>query len=389
MKKNNFPDYKNNNILNLMSSILHALGSGSKYNKLSLLDTKELSETENLVLIIIDGLGYDFLISQQNDSILHKNLKGYLTSLLPSTTATVLTTFLTGVSPEVHGVTGWYMYLKELGSIISSLPLEIRGTKKTQFYVDLNPGNLFYKNNIFNLINRDSFLIYPEDIVNSAFTNYYSNKSQKIAYKNITNFFEKINVCLKQHSTGKKFIFSYITEFDSSAHEYGVNSAETLSYYQIILKELEKFLQSSRLENTKIIITSDHGFIDTDENHFINLNNYPEINECLTLPLCGEPRFAYCYVRPSKTKLFEKLILDNFKDSIDLQKSEYLVKNHYFGLFTPDKKLYDRIGDYTLIMKENYIIKDFIYGEKIKFSIGNHGGVSNEEALVPLIIINK
>jgi hypothetical protein len=39
-------------------------------------------------------------------------------------------------------------------------------------------------------------------------------------------------------------------------------------------------------------------------------------------------------------------------------------------------------------MRENYIIKDFVLGEKERFHIGNHGGVSKEEMFVPLIVIN-
>jgi hypothetical protein len=38
-------------------------------------------------------------------------------------------------------------------------------------------------------------------------------------------------------------------------------------------------------------------------------------------------------------------------------------------------------------MKDNFVIKDSVPGEKSKFSIGNHGGVSKEEMYVPLIVI--
>jgi hypothetical protein len=39
-------------------------------------------------------------------------------------------------------------------------------------------------------------------------------------------------------------------------------------------------------------------------------------------------------------------------------------------------------------MKENYILKDKIKKIKKKMHIGHHGGVSKEEMLVPLIVIN-
>lgn len=38
-------------------------------------------------------------------------------------------------------------------------------------------------------------------------------------------------------------------------------------------------------------------------------------------------------------------------------------------------------------MGENYVIKDFLLGEREKFHMRNHGGVSKEEMFVPLIVI--
>jgi hypothetical protein len=71
-----------------------------------------------------------------------------------------------------------------------------------------------------------------------------------------------------------------------------------------------------------------------------------------------------------------------------LYKSEDLIKENYFGLYEPNPKLRDRVGDYTLIMKDNYIMKDLVLGEDRRIFIGNHGGLSDEELYVPLIVIN-
>ena len=82
-------------------------------------------------------------------------------------------------------------------------------------------------------------------------------------------------------------------------------------------------------------------------------------------------------------------MVHNRKHACYLYKSNDLIKKNYFGLFKPNKKLFDRVGDYTLIMKENYVILDSILGEKRCFHIGNHGGVSKQEMYVPLVIIKK
>jgi len=51
--------------------------------------------------------------------------------------------------------------------------------------------------------------------------------------------------------------------------------------------------------------------------------------------------------------------------------------------------LFDRVGDYTLIMKDEYQIKSNILDKKAEFNLGNHGGASKSEMLVPLIVIKK
>ena len=63
-----------------------------------------------------------------------------------------------------------------------------------------------------------------------------------------------------------------------------------------------------------------------------------------------------------------------------------------------DKKLLDtlrkllrkterRVGDYTLVMKDDWTITDWLPGEKRYALVGVHGGSSVEEMRVPLIEI--
>ena len=96
---------------------------------------------------------------------------------------------------------------------------------------------------------------------------------------------------------------------------------------------------------------------------------------------------AYCYVHPSKTEEFEKYIQTKLSKYCKLYRSEDLIGRGLFGLGKPNPKLFDRVGDYVLMMKPPYIIKDKLLGEHKEIHIRNHGGLSKEEMLVPLIIL--
>ena len=68
----------------------------------------------------------------------------------------------------------------------------------------------------------------------------------------------------------------------------------------------------------------------------------------------------------------------HIKKFCELYKSEDLVKRGFFGMYTPNKKLLERIGDYTLIAKKNYSLIGTWKGDKIRYHKGHHSGVSED-----------
>jgi len=57
----NLPDY-NNCILNVIGSIAQGFGKKTSYSAISILKPEEIKEAQNVVLIILDGLGYEYLL---------------------------------------------------------------------------------------------------------------------------------------------------------------------------------------------------------------------------------------------------------------------------------------------------------------------------------------
>jgi len=45
-----------------------------------------------------------------------------------------------------------------------------------------------------------------------------------------------------------------------------------------------------------------------DEEWVMKTFDHPDLEKTLVLPLCGEPRVAYCYVHPDKTGQFERYV---------------------------------------------------------------------------------
>ena len=394
-QKNKFylPDYKNRSIVNLMSSIGGALGWKSPYNQLKELSSEELKESENIVLMVIDGLGYNYLRKKGDETTLNKYLRVPITSVFLPTTASAIPTFLTGVAPQQHALTGWFMNLKETGTVSVILPFMPRIGGERFDNLGFKIKEIIGSNAFSEKIKTKSYIIQPEKINDSDFTKYTSKKAKLIGCKNLNGFFSEIKKTIAKK--GKKYIYAYWPDLDALAHLNGIGSKETEKHFEEIDKKITQFIKQIKDTNTTVIITADHGLINIPKDKKIKLENHPKLQECLTIPLCGEPRTVYCYVHPSKTKQFEKYVKTKLKNICTLYKSQDLIKNNYFGLFKPHPKLFDRVGDYILICKENYGIKDKIERidrkKKKKDPVlkGNHGGMSGDEMIVPLIVIKS
>lgn len=380
------PNYQNGSIVNLMSSIKRVLGGKSKYKPLEFFDFSNISK-KNIVLIIIDGLGYNYLTKYGKDSFLYKNLKGKMTSVFPATTASAMTTFSTGLAPQQHALTGWFMYLKEIGAVSVILPFTSRAGD-----LKLTKGKIKYKDiynekSFFEDLKVNSISIKHKAYIDSEYSRLVDKGAKKFPFSNLNGFFRQINKSLNTDNN-KKYILAYWAKLDSLCHEKGTDSKEAKKHLDELDKKVKFLAKSLKNKNTVIIISADHGLIDTKEkNKIIELKNHPRFVETLAMPLSGEPRVVYCYVKPLKIKEFKNYVKTEFKNACEIYKSDDLVKSNYFGLFEPNERLKDRIGDYVLIMKENYIMKDLVLGEDQNIFIGNHGGVSEEEMFVPLIVI--
>ena len=66
--------------------------------------------------------------------------------------------------------------------------------------------------------------------------------------------------------------------------------------------------------------------------------------------------------------------------------SSVLIESAWFGHGRPHSQLANRIGDRVLVMKEDYVLKDWLPQEKRYKMVGTHGGLSQDELWVPLIV---
>jgi hypothetical protein len=377
------PDYHGGSLVNLMSSLATALGGSSAYAPLTALPPHELADARHLVLLVVDGLGHDYLIGR--DSALRRHLRSPLTSVFPSTTASAIPTFLTGLAPQQHGLTGWHMYFREIGAIAAPLPFRVRAGRHPLREAGVTPATLFGLTPLFDRLPLPCHVVSPRHIIHSDFNVALSGKAKRHGYETLDEMFALIAGLLRIE-TPRSYVHAYWPQLDSLAHEYGICSPQVAEAFAELDAGFAQLVKVARDSGSRVVVTADHGFIDTSVEETLDLDDHPGLRETLLLPLCGEPRMAYAYVRAGREKQFEEYVRENLADRVHLFRSEAILQQGWLGPGQAHPALRDRIGDYVLIPRGRTILRDWLRGEPRHTHIGVHGGLTAAEMIVPLVV---
>jgi predicted AlkP superfamily pyrophosphatase or phosphodiesterase len=377
------PDYGGGSLVNLMSSITTALGGNSPYPPLAMLPPAALAGARHLVLLVVDGLGHDFLCGR--DGALRRHLRGPLTSVFPSTTASAIPTFLTGLAPQQHGLTGWNMYFREIGAVVAPLPFRVRTGRHALREAGVTPAQLFGLVPLFDRLPLPSHVVSPRHIIHSDFNVALSGRAKRHGYETLEEMFALIAGLLRIE-TPRSYIHAYWPQLDSLAHEFGIRSEPVAQAFAALDGAFARLLDVAHESGSLVIVTADHGFIDTSAEETIDLDDHPGLRETLVLPLCGESRAAFAYVRSGREAQFEDYVRGRLADRVHLIRSDEVLRRGWLGPGAPHPALKDRLGDFVLLPRGRTILRDWLQGEERHTHIGVHGGLSAAEMIVPLVI---
>lgn len=379
------PDYTGGGIANLVSSLLQGRGGSTPLPAAQALAPERVREFRTVVLLVLDGLGYEFLAARP-DSYLHRHLRARLTSVFPSTTASAITTYLSGLTPLEHGLTGWFTYLRELGSVATVLPFRPRNSAVGYARMGVEPRRIFHWTPLFDRMQAQGFVISPAYIVDSEYSRATAGGARRLGYRDLEEFAEHIRR-VAADGTRRNYVYAYWPELDAVCHREGASSDAAEEHFRDLDRIIERLHRQLHGSDTLLVVCADHGHIDTCPERTVHLDDHPTLAAALTLPLCGEPRAAYCYVAPEKADGFERYVRERLAHQCRLVRRTELLSCGWLGPGTPHTFLESRVGDYLLLMRDNWVIRDRLLGEEPTVQIGVHGGVSTAEMFVPLVVL--
>ena len=370
------PDYSGGGLLNLMASIVEACGGRALHPGLK---DFSLGEPRNLVLLIVDGLGDNYLMRRGGE--LAARRRRALTSVFPSTTASAITTSYTGCTPLEHGLTGWFTYFGEAACVAASLPFRSRGDMRPLAARGVRPDEIYLRPSIFQQIPIRSVVVTFKDIVDSEYNVHHCRGAERIAYETLDELVAGVESAAKS-GTERKFIYTYWPLYDQTSHRFGCESREAAAEHEKIDAAFAGLCRRLAGTDTALLATADHGFLDVPPEDSLELPS--SLASQLRFPLCGERRIAYCHVHAPDD--FMRKAKDWLGERADVVPSKKLLEEGWFGGGTPHPRFAERIGDVALVMRNRYTVKDWVAGESRHLHIGNHGGPSEDEMLIPLVM---
>ncbi len=356
-------------LTNLACSIRKYFNLDCKHNTLVYIDNI-LNEykPKNVVTILCDGMGSNIMDRMlSKDSFLIKNRIKSITSVFPATTVAATTSILTGLNPCETGMLGWDMYYKDIDKIITVYMNSVKGDPEhlpIQEAIDYNKKHMIRKS------------IYEEIEENGLGKGYGLFPFGNDKYENLDEMFNKIEQLCNED--GKKYIYAYDTNPDSTMHEIGSDKEEIKDIIVDLNNRIEQL--SKKLTDTVIFVVADHGHINI-ENLFIK--DYPDIEDCLLRNTSIEPRAVNFFIKKDKKEEFVKLFDKYFGKYFDLYPMEEVIESKLFGDGKENEIFRDALGDYLAIAKAD---KTLLYtGSEVLKS--QHAGYTDDEIYVPLIVI--
>ena len=360
------PDYSGANLTGIIPGCL--LGtSGRRPNWFP----QPLQNAERIVLLVIDGLGYEQLLRHAHIAPnLMSLVGGSITTIAPSTTASALTSLVTGASPAEHGIVGYRMDMGD--SIMNSLRWwsDTRDLRKAHPPASVQPIPPF--------VGMTIPVVSRAELEGSAFTEAHLRGSRPCGWRAASSI---VAQCASLISSGEKFVYAYYDGVDKIAHERGFGA-----YYDSEIAATD-WLVGSLLNTlpsgTTLAITADHGQVQVDDN-VVHLSD--DIKASLHHQ-SGEGRFRWLHAKRGQESDLLQIATDSYSDIAWVASRDQVIEEAWLGPARGGRiadQVKRRLGDVALVPFTATTFDDPLDSGPFSL-VCRHGSLTADEMFVPFL----
>lgn len=260
-----------------------------------------------LVMVLVDGLGWQMLRECAGHTPNLRRLladSDYLHTCAPSTTAAALTTLATGVYPGAHAMVGYAVRDPLLRGQLGAGHVPKAGDVFDLITFKNSSHDPLTWQSVPTLIERANAKakagcgpqLGAVSIGRSKFAGSGLSLAAWRGFKHIgvDALDQRPYQAYRAIKEGAKLVYLYVGELDHAGHNHGWHSdkwLQALEALDAMVGQLFRRLPAG----TRIVLTADHGMVDTDRHHRIDLAKEKELAKDV-VAVAGESRFLQLYV---------------------------------------------------------------------------------------------
>lgn len=380
MQKENFvyPDSTLPNIIDVVRTIYTHCGTKESF-QINDQIKNIIPNKKNILFILVDGMGSNLIDNLPDTSILKSHHLLDINTVFPTTTGCVLPSIAMAKYPATHGLYGWYGYNHDLKLNFKTLPYLNRDTLEP---LTISPNEIFKYPSIMDNLSRRTHAIFPENLVNSIYSNYVASENKRKSYSNYECIPPMINNLLKE--SPENFIYLYISQVDSKEHKLGPYSEETKEELSKVELLIENIINTVNSNDFLVVITADHGQLTIHEEVTMDFDKYNKY--FYALPTIDFGTASYFVKKPYQKQFIEEFTKD-YKNKMYLFSSDELYDQNFFGN-EKTKEGRSGLGEYISICVPGVVFVNDCILKTLNIK-GNHTGLTPEEIKIPLIVIEK
>lgn len=370
-----------------LSSILPALTDAIDFpiatavhsNPEFLRNTLGIPKARAAVVVLVDGLGYWNIVMRQGHapylrSLLNNSInQRALATCIPSTTVAAMATFGTGTCPGLTSMTGYTQKNAQTGELAQLI----------QFKNAPNPTDLQKEPTIFESLSANDIRV-----DNVGLPKFENSPLTNAAFRGacyITGGTARariMNAAATTKTPGLTYL--YLRDTDKVGHNYGWDSEQWVATFEQVDAQL-RLLQKNCAPGTVIVITADHGMIQSDPNKCVDIAKNADLMKDVAM-VGGEPRsvmlYASCDVNPDDIAYRWRSILE---DKALVRTKNQVIDDGVFGEVSSQTR--EVLGDVLVQARDEWTIVDSRTQTEKAMSLPSvHGSMTRMEVDIPCLI---
>jgi hypothetical protein len=339
----------------------------------------ELPSAQRVCVVLLDGLGHRLLLERARCAPFLSSLLVQDRALVagcPSTTATSMGSFGTGLPPGRHGLVGYEVMDPDRGELLNEL----------RWHPDTDPLAWQPHPTVFRALADRGVPV--TQIGNPEFLGSGLTVAalRGAAFVGLKRLHDRVDAAAERLAE-PGLVYLYWADIDSVGHVHGWRSSQWRRVLRVVDRQLARLAR--RLPSgTLLVVTADHGMVDVPHIDRLDLATRPGLWSRFRV-LGGEGRFAQLYCEPgTPPDAVDDLaaqVTQWVGDRAVVRTRDAVIDQGWFG--PVDDRVRRRIGDVVVAGREPFALIDSRTARpQVLALVGQHGSLTADEQLVPLLV---